>query len=332
MVIPSAVYVVFIILVLIAFIVDYLGHCQDKAINLKSAVIWTFFWVLIAFLFAFYLYKVAGAEAASLFIQGYLLEKMLSVDNLFVMMAIFSWFKIPDIYRHRVLYFGIVGAMVFRLIFVVIGASLLLLSEWVEILFAALVFYTAVIMLRSGSDDDEEIQDYSDHLAYKLVYKYFSVFPKLVGHSFFINKQHALEIAEREKLNFNLKNHFLICTPLFLCLCVIEISDVMFAFDSVPAVIAVSKEPVIIYSAMIFAILGLRSLYFVVESLKDYLVHLEKAVIAILFFIDIKIFFNAASHLFGWNMTISASLSLVIVVALLLIGTIFSIVLNAKNV
>nr|MDM8794815.1 tellurium resistance membrane protein TerC [Klebsiella pneumoniae] len=140
--------------------IDLFMHRDDKPISLKSAALWSVFWVVVAMAFAGFLYIHHGAEVASLFVTGYALEKVLSVDNLFVMMAIFSWFAVPDRYRHRVLYWGIIGAIVFRGIFVAIGTSLLSLGPYVEVVFAIIVAWTAVMMLKSG-DDDDEIEDYS---------------------------------------------------------------------------------------------------------------------------------------------------------------------------
>ncbi|WP_211436508.1 TerC/Alx family metal homeostasis membrane protein [Campylobacter mucosalis] len=309
---------VFVSVVIIAFLIDLFAHKKDEVITLKSAVYFSIFWVGVSVAFGGYLYMAEGSEFASLFFAGYALEKALSVDNLFVMMAIFKWFSVPEIYRHRVLYYGVLGAIVFRLIFVLIGTSLMALSHWVEVIFALIIAYTAIVMLKGGEDKGDE--DYSQHLAYRLVHKFFPVFPRLVGHKFFIT---------REFLHQNLKQNVaksgaLIATPLFLCLCVVELSDIMFAFDSVPAVIAISSDPLIVYSAMIFAVLGLRTLYFVLEALKNYLIHLEKAVIVLLFFIAIKLFLNATSHIFGFGFEISPNMSLVVVLSVLFCGIVSS--------
>ena len=271
--------VVFVSLAVAAFAIDFFAHKKDEKISLKQAVLWSIFWIGVAAAFGGYLYFTAGSEVASLFFAGYILEKSLSIDNLFVMAAIFSWFRIPEIYRHRVLYFGIIGAVIFRLVFVTVGAGLLMISPWMEFIFAVAVAYSAVMMMKKG-EEGEEMQDYSNHLAYRAVYRFFPVFPRLLGHSFFVrNSEISAQISADEKAKLQNQisklNAKWIATPLFLCLCVIELSDVMFAFDSVPAVIAVSRDPLIIYSAMIFAILGLRTLYFVLEALKDYLAYLE---------------------------------------------------------
>ena len=269
--------VVFVSLAVAAFAIDFFAHKKDEKISLKQAALWSIFWIGVAAAFGEYLYFTAGSEAASLFFAGYILEKSLSIDNLFVMAAIFSWFRIPEIYRHRVLYFGIIGAVIFRLVFVTVGAGLLMISPWMEFIFAVAVAYSAVMMMKKG-EEGEEMQDYSNHLAYKAVYRFFPVFSRLLGHAFFVrNSEISAQISADEKAKLQNQisklNAKWIATPLFLCLCVIELSDVMFAFDSVPAVIAVSKDPLIIYSAMIFAILGLRTLYFVLEALKSYLAH-----------------------------------------------------------
>ncbi len=149
--------------------------------SLKSAAIWSLFWVLISILFGAFLWVHHGSEAASLFFTGYALEKVLSVDNLFLMMAVFAWFKVPEGLRHRVLYWGIIGAIIFRMIFVAIGAGLLALGPIVEVVFAVIVGYTAVMMLRRDEEEGEEDADYSEHLAYRVVHRFFPVFPRLYG-------------------------------------------------------------------------------------------------------------------------------------------------------
>ena len=331
---PIQTTIVFVCLLVGALFIDLFTHRKDKVISLRSAILWSVFWVIISLLFAVYLFYSYGSEVGSLFITGYALEKVLSIDNLFVMMAIFSWFSIPSKYWHRILYWGIIGAIIFRGIFVIIGTGLLSLGSYVELIFAFVVGWTAVMMLKND-DNDEEIEDYSQHLAYRLVKRIFPVWPKIYGHNFFINKKQVNEeLAKPENKDLVINSGAkatIFATPLFLCLAVIEISDVMFAFDSVPAVIAVSREPLIIYSAMMFAILGLRSMYFVLDALKRYLVHLEKSVMVILFFIALKLFLNATDHLWGHGYNISASTSLIIVLTILALGIIASLLFPSKS-
>ena len=329
---PPLTLAVFVGLAVGAMLLDMVTHRGDKPVSLLKASLWSIFWIAISLGFAGFLYYEHGPEVASLFVTGYALEKVLSVDNLFVFMAIFAWFKIPDGLRHRVLYWGIIGAIGFRGVFVAIGTGLLAFGPWVEVVFAVIVAWTAVMMLRAGGDDEEE-EDYSKHMAYRFAKKLFPVWPKLHGNQFFVRRNVLeQEILKPENKGMSLAaKGGLFATPLFLCLVVAEISDVLFAFDSVPAVIAVSREPLIVYSAMLFAILGLRTMYFVLEALKRYLVHLEKAVIALLFFIAVKLGLNATDHLFHHGYNIDANTSLLIVMIVLVIGIVASVIFPAPK-
>ncbi len=200
-------------------------------------------------------------------------------------------------------------------------------------LFAVIVFFTAVMMLRSNHDGDE-IEDYSRHPANRLVRRFFPVYPKLVGNRFLLSAGEVeadLARPENKDFVFHVKKNVRYATPLFLCVAVVEISDVMFAFDSVPAVIAVSREPLIVYSAMMFAVLGLRTFYFVLEALRNHLVHLEKAVIFLLFFVGFKLALNASEHIWHHGYEIGATLSLGVVLAALAIGILSSFIFPAKN-
>lgn len=329
---PPLTIAVFVALAIGAMIIDMFTHRGDRPISLVQASLWSIFWVLISFGFAGFLYIEHGPDVATLFVTGYALEKVLSVDNLFVFMAIFAWFKVPNGLRHRVLYWGILGAIVFRLIFVTIGTGLLALGPWVEVVFAIIVAWTAVMMLRSGGDEEGE-EDYSQHMAYRFAKKLFPVWPKLHGNDFFVRRKTLeKELAKPENQGMSLAaKGGLFATPLFLCLVVMEVSDVLFAFDSVPAIIAVSRDPLIVFSAMLFAILGLRTMYFVLEALKRYLVHLEKAVIALLFFIAVKLGLNATNHIFHHGYTIDPNTSLIIVVVVLAIGIFASVLFPQKE-
>ncbi|WP_444944648.1 TerC/Alx family metal homeostasis membrane protein [Microbulbifer sp. ZKSA006] len=328
---PPLTTAVFIGLALAALLLDMVTHQDDKPITLANASIWSIFWIAISLAFAGFLYFQHGSEVASLFVTGYTLEKVLSIDNLFVFMAIFAWFKVPDNLRHRVLYWGIIGAIVFRGIFVAIGTGLLAFGPWVEIVFALIVAWTAVMMLKGGEEDTDE--DYSQHIAYRFAKKLFPVWPKLYGHNFFVKRdklETEVQKSENKGMSLPVKGA-LFATPLFLCLVVVEVSDILFAFDSVPAVIAVSREPLIVYSAMLFAILGLRTLYFVLEALKRYLVHLEKSVIVLLFFISAKLTLNATDHLFHHGISIQPNTSLLIVLTVLTIGILASVLFPERE-
>lgn len=330
---PIETVLMFVILALTAIIIDLYAHHNDKPISLTSAILWSLFWVAVALGFALYLYLHHGSEIASLFITGYVLEKALSVDNLFVIMALFSWFAIPNNYRHRLLYWGVIGAIIFRAIFVVIGTGLLSLGPWMELFFSVVVALTGFMMLKNQGQD-EKIKDYSEHFAYRIAKRIFPSYPKIVGHHFLLTRKQLdaeLTKPENSDLIHKMPKSALYATPLFLCVVVIELSDVMFAFDSVPAVIAVSQEPLVVYSAMIFAILGLRTMYFVLEAMQQYLVHLGKAVVCLLFFIAAKLALNASDHLFNYGINISPTLSLYIVLGILSLGIVASFIWPNKS-
>ncbi len=296
----------FVIIVFCALWIDLSVHKGDEPVSLKNAAIWSIIWISVSLAFAGFIWKIHGMEKASLFLSGYLLEKSLSVDNLFVFMAIFSSFGIKDQFQHRILYFGILGALILRFVFVAAGTSLLLLGKWVFLAFGILVLWSAWQMYQSGKNADE-FEDYTDHWSVRIAKNFFRVYPFRDGHNFFTTRDAKLHV-----------------TPLLLCLVAVEVSDVMFAFDSVPAVIAITQEPFLVYTSNIFAILGLRSMYFLLTATKRYLCHLEKSVICILVFIGAKMI----ADFFGW--AISAHTSLLIVVLSLIIGVIASIVFPKK--
>jgi tellurite resistance protein TerC len=297
----------FFIVVALTVWVDLRAHHKDQSVSLKNAAVWSVVWVALSCVFAGFIAKQHGMDKASLFLSGYLLEKSLSVDNLFVFMAIFTSFTIKDGLQHRILYFGILGAIVLRLLFVTAGTSLLFLGQWVLGLFGLFVLYSAWQMFKSGGGDDDEIEDYTDHWSVRMAKNIFPVHPHRVGHNF-----------------FTIQNDKLHATPLFLCLVAIEISDVMFAFDSVPAVIAITQDPFLVYTSNIFAILGLRSMYFLLVAAKRYLCHLEKAVICILVFIGVKMLLTVSEAYHGIRIT--ANLSLAVVMTCLLLGIAASLV------
>lgn len=295
--------VIFISMVFICLWFDLFMHRRDQAVSLRSAILWSAFWVAVSFFFAGYIGAAHGFEKASLFLSGYLLEKSLSVDNLFVFIAIFASFGIRDEFQHRILYFGILGALVFRMIFIAAGTSILLLGQWVLAIFGFFVLWSAWQMYRQGGDaDEEETEDYTNHWSVRMTRRILRVHPHRDGHNFFTRQNKKLHI-----------------TPLMLCLISIEVADIMFAFDSVPAVIAITQEPFLVYTSNIFAILGLRSMYFLLTAAKRYLCHLEKAVISILFFIGVKMLLSVFNVYH-----IPTNVSLIIVLSGLAAGAIAS--------
>ncbi len=281
---PPLTVLIFCLSVSSLFLLDIFSHKRGEPVSLKSSVLWSLLYIVASLSFGLYLLCVHGERPASLFLTGYTLEKILAFDNLFVFSLIFTYFKIPKNQQHSALHWGIIGAIVFRLIFVFIGvSSMSLIGPYVEFIFAMMILFSIYMIVKSG--DDEEV-DYDSVWYIKGIRK---VFP---GASVFM-----------------------------VAIFAIEISDVLFSFDSVPAIIAVTKDPLLIYSAMIFAILGLRSMYLVIAALADYLVYMDKAIIVILTFISAKLILHAST-----GFEVDPNTSLVIIISILSIATIASII------
>lgn len=316
----------FVLIVGLMLWLDLLGHKDNKSVSLSDAAIWSAVWVGVSFAFAGYLWIIDGPHAAGLFTAGYLLEKSLSVDNLFVFMAIFASFGIKDAMQHRILYYGILGAIVFRLLFVSLGSAALFAGNLsplthmiIYTLFGLVVLYSAYSMLTDADQDAGNDEDYTRHWSvrwFRDILRW-PVSTHLDGDRFFTKRTGSWA-----------------ATPLFLCLLVTETSDIAFAFDSVPAVIAVTKQPFLVYASNIFAILGLRSMYFLLVAAKQYLCHLEKAVVGILVFIGCKMLIEAfhapLTNLLGFSLEIPVGVSLTVVVLGLFLGMVASYVFPAK--
>jgi len=296
----------------VCLFVDLRAHKADTAVSAKNALLWSFFWIALALSFGLYIGLSHGMDDAFLYFSGYLLEKSLSVDNLFVIMAIFSSFAIRDNCQHRVLYYGVLGALALRMAFVAAGTSLLaLFGPYALAGFGLFVLWSAWKMWQQMGEDTDEIKDYAKHWAVSFTRRFLPVHNRLEGHDFFV------KVAEGGKSVWK-------ATPLFLCLAVVEFSDVMFAFDSVPAVIAITQDPFLVYTSNIFAILGLRSLYFLLAAAKRRLRHLEKAVICVLAYIGLKMLLDVAGAIH-----LSPVFSLGVVLALLAGGVAASLLPSA---
>lgn len=230
--------------------------------SLRRAIFWSLFWVASAFAFAGYLWFHMGPSAAQLFLAGYAVEKALSIDNLMVFAAIFAYFRITQNQQPKILYLGFIGAAVFRQVFLATGAALMRLHPAISATFGAIVIGTGVQMLLGGEDGAAE--DYEAKWFVKLARKFST-------------------------------------SPAIICLIAIEISDIMFSFDSMPAVIAITRDPVIVYSAVMFAVLGLRSMYFVLAALMQILSRLSWGVVAILFFVGAKLMAKSVGELVGYG-------------------------------
>lgn len=297
---PFWLYVALAVTLVVSICVDFLGHKDGKEQSLGQSVVWSLFWIAVAVALGGYIYLVYGAVPASEYFSGYAMEKALSIDNLMVFMAIFTFFGINDSAReHKILLWGIAGALVFRGIFVAAGTSLFNLHWSVEVIFGLLVMFSAYALIKGG--DEEEETNYDDKAYIKFIKKFYPVDTTANSSSFFsrVNGVRAV-------------------TPLFLCLVTIELSDIMFSFDSVPAVIGITKEPPLVYAAMIMAILGLRALFFVLGSLMKHLTRLDAFVALILVFVGAKLI----GHPFGFE--IEATHSLYVVLGLLILGVIVS--------
>lgn len=308
--------IAFFVIVAVFLWVDLHAHKKDEPITLRNAAVWSCIWIALALSFGVYIWLTHGLDDASLYLSGYFLEKSLSVDNLFVMMAIFSSFAIKGNYQHRVLYYGILGALILRMVFVAAGNTLVqLFGAYALAAFGLFVLWSAWKMWQQMRKPDEDIEDYSNHFSVRFTQRFIPVSSSLHGHDFFV-KEPATPGG----------NAVWKATPLFLCLVVIEIADVMFAFDSIPAIIAITQDPFLVYTSNIFAILGLRSLYFLMAAASRMLVHLEKAVIIILAYIGIKMLLGVAGVIH-----IPPLASLAVVLGLLAAGVLASFIWPEKK-
>lgn len=309
-------YIGFLVIVLICLWVDLHAHKSDRPITMRNALIWTCIWVSLALFFAVYIGVTHSSQHVSLYLAGYFLEKSLSVDNIFVMMAIFSAFAIRDKYQHRVLYYGILGALALRILFVAAGTGLVeAFGTYALAAFGLFVLWSAWKMWQHMRKPDEDIQDYSAHWSVRWSKRLFPVYPHVESHDFFVKKPQ----------NNGGKLVWMV-TPLFLCLIVIELTDVIFAFDSIPAIIAITQDPFLVYTSNVFAILGMRSLYFLMAGAKKYLCYLEKTVIVILAFIGVKMLLDVIT-----GIHIPPLINLLVVLGLLFAGILASLIRAKKS-
>ncbi|MGI9335887.1 MAG: TerC/Alx family metal homeostasis membrane protein [Gammaproteobacteria bacterium] len=327
---PLEAIVILFVTVAVSVWIDLYAHRNNAEVTFKDAAVWSTAWTLLAVGFYFYLGWRFNDEAASLFLAGYALERSLSIDNMMVFVAIFASFGIRGILQYRILYYGILGALVFRALFVGAGTTLFALGSWVELIFAAIVLWSAWALI-SGSENNE-IRDYSGHWSVRLTERLLPVVPRLVGKRFFIGR---LELAELQAADASLKvkrSATFYATPAILCLICIEVSDVVFSFDSVPAIIAVTKEPLLVYAAVIYAVVGLRSLYFMLVVAARYLCHLDKAVALVLVFVAVKLGASAVEGTFGIKtFHVHHGWSLWVVLGLLALGVLASVVFPMKT-
>lgn len=302
-------------------------HKKAHEVKFKEASIWTCVWIALAFLFnyLFYLYAryqfsvgerylsipdfdpSAQAKTSALeFLTGFVIEKSLAIDNIFVFVVVFSYFGIPKMYQHRVLFWGILGALAFRIMFIALG-SVLLQYKWVVIFFGVLLIITGINMFFAGTKQ----QDLENNFIVKQLKKVFKIHPQIEGQKFFLKKNGATYV-----------------TPLFLALIFLELSDIIFAVDSVPAIFAITNEPLIVFTSNVFAILGLRSMYFMLAGVLDKFIYIKYGLASVLVFVGLKmVWLNEA---FGGKFPITWSLG--IIASLIGFSILISLVIGQKKI
>jgi len=306
-------YLGFLLLVFVLLAVD-LGvfHRKAHAVSMREAAAWSVVWVALALafnaaLYGFMLWRFprdprlmavpgfdpgqAALQTALEFLAGYVVEYSLSVDNIFVFVVVLSYFAVPAVYQHRVLFFGILGALVFRGIFIALGAALLQF-EWVVWLFGIFLVFTGAKMMWSGEEGPIEPHE---RFVIRQFRKRFPVTASYHGHSFFV--RHEGKLA---------------ATPLFITLLFLELTDILFAVDSVPAIFGLTREPFVVFTSNIFAILGLRNLYFLLKGAVDKFHYLKYGLGLVLIFVGLKM--TVLNHLWDGHFPISWSLAFIVLV------------------
>jgi tellurite resistance protein TerC len=294
----------FQILIFVILALD-LGVFNKKAhkVPVKEALIWSGVWITVALLFNLFIFFDYSKTKALEFLTGYVIEYSLSVDNIFVFILIFTFFAVPDKYQHKVLFWGIIGALVMRGIFIFTGVALINRFHWIVIIFGGFLVFTGIKMLFQ-----KEVKvDPEKNPVVKFFRKILPVTDDLHGGKLFVRQ-----------------NRRTFATPLFIVLLVIESSDLVFAVDSIPAVLAISQDTFIVYTSNIFAILGLRSLYFAVSGLMGYFRFLKFGLALVLTFVGFKML---ASYL---DLKIPILLSLGVIISILLISILASVVIKKK--
>lgn len=243
-------------------------HRNSHAVSVREASIWTVAWVSLAALFAAGIYYWSGGKTALEFVTGYLIEYSLSVDNIFVFVLLFTYFRVPANYQHRVLFWGILGALIMRGTLIVVGAALIERFEWIIYIFGAFLIFTGI---RMGISKEETDVHPEGNVIVRLFRRIMPVTKESHGDRFFIRQAGRLA-----------------ATPLFIVLLIVESTDLIFAVDSIPAIFAVTRDPFIVYTSNVFAILGLRSLYFLLSGVMDKFYYLKLGLAVILTFVGVK--------------------------------------------
>lgn len=288
------------------FLIFDLGFSNRKAhtISLKSATLQSLFWISISLVYAYLVFLGLGREAAVQFTSAYVTEKMLSVDNLFVIALIFSYFKLEEKYHHRVLFWGIFGAVVFRALFISAGGLIVSKFHWVLYIFGAVLVYTGIELLK---DKKEEHADFNNNPVAKFAKKYLPFTTSAHNGKFWLK--------ENGKFQFTL---------LFLIVLLVESTDIIFAVDSIPAAFSISQSPFIVFTSNIFAVMGLRALFFLLENVLHKFHHLQKGLSFILIFIGAKMLLGI------FNIHLSSLLSFGVIMGALLVSLALSVLFPKK--
>lgn len=297
---------VFAAIVTVSLAVDlFVFHREAHAVRFREAMGWTVFWIALSLAFNLGLWLHLGENGPALeFLTGYLIEKALSVDNIFVFLVIFDYFAVPDRYQHRVLFWGVLGAIVLRGVFVALGAALLNRFDWIILVFGVFLVFTGGRLLMGRG---EEVHPERNPVV-RLARRYLPLTDRYHGQRFLVRKDEVLEEVDPGRGLGRRLGHA--ATPLLLVLLVVEATDVVFAVDSIPAIFAITKDPFIVFTSNIFAILGLRALYFVLADLIDRFVYLSYGLGLVLVFVGLKMLASEWIHL-------PVTVSLAVVVALL---------------
>lgn len=277
-------------------------HRKSHEVSVKEALIWTGVWISLAMLFNLFVFLYFDKEKSLEFFTAYLVEKSLSIDNIFVIIMIFSYFSVPASYQHKVLFWGILGALVMRVIFIFAGIELIHKFHWMIYLFGGFLIITGIRMVST----DEKAIDPEKNPLVKFVRKLFPVTQSFEGDKFFIRRDNKTW-----------------ATPLFVVVVLIEGTDLIFAVDSIPAIIAISDDPFIVYTSNVFAILGLRSLYFALAGIEKYFTYLKYGLAVILIFVGLKMVIIDFYK-------IPIEISLIVIFFLLAISMIASVVIRKK--
>lgn len=297
-------WVAFNILIVIMLIIDLGLNRKSHEVSYKEALTWTTVWISLALLFNVGIYYYMGETKALEFFTGYVIEKSLSVDNLFVFIMIFSYFNVSKKHQPTILKWGIIGALVMRAIFIFVGIELLEAFHWMIYIFGGILIFTGIKMAFGGEDTVEP----EKNLLVRLVRKFVPITKRNSGDKFFISR-----CGKRA------------ATPLFLTLVMVESSDVIFALDSIPAVFAVTRDPFIVYTSNVFAIMGLRALYFLLANVMGMFAYLKLGISFILAFVGVKML------LADTRFEIPIHFSLGVIFGVLTISIITSIIIGKKR-